>query len=652
MRRSRSPILPLLAGAILTTSASAALAQTQEFSVQRFQPAPGANNFLGVETLRMEGDLRWSVGLFFNYSLDPFRVTSCRTTTDCNDPKAVNIADTHVVRNMFTWDLLASLSPTRWLQVGLRLPVSYVTGDGLDLTTGGPLFAPHEPFHAFAVGDPYIEAKARVFGKLGSPIALGVGGDLAFAAHKSDATNFIGDSSPVTGGVRGIVDGVVGGFSYAANLRALIRKDVTVGATTVGPEMRYGVAAGYRFSPIFEVMAEGFGGTGFRKSAGSNSLEIDGAVRILPLDSGVAITAGGGAGVLKGVGVPAARAFAGIMYSREKGDRDHDGIPDDLDKCPTIPEDFDGFEDHDGCPEDDNDNDKIPDVRDKCPNTPENVNGYQDADGCPDEPPDRDKDGIPDDADKCPDAGGPDVIRVPQHKWYGCPDRDHDGIPDINDKCPDVPEPTDDLADGSGCPHVRDTDKDGIPDDNDKCPTEPETYNGYQDEDGCPDKGPTVVEIKGDTIAIHDRVEFATGRDKIEGAKSFQVLDAVAGILVAHKELLGVEVQGHTDNAGNAAQNRTLSQKRAEAVVKYLAKKGVEPGRLVPKGYGPDQPIADNKSAAGRQKNRRVEFHILKSSQGPATPPPAAPPPPPAAPPPLPPAAPPPAAPAGTPRKP
>ena len=100
------------------------------------------------------------------------------------------------------------------------------------------------------------------------------------------------------------------------------------------------------------------------------------------------------------------------------------------------------------------------------------------------------------------------------------------------------------------------------------------------------------------------------------------MLDAVAAIMNAHKEILALEVQGHTDGAGLADQNRKLSQKRAEAVVKYLATKGVDPARLSAKGYGPDKPIADNKTAVGRAKNRRVEFIVLKKADA-AHPPPA-----------------------------
>jgi len=637
MRASRRVLLPVLITAGLGVAVGTASAQTQEFSVQRFEPAPGPANFLGVETLRMAGAWQWSAGVFMNYSQDPFVVKSCDSPTTCSSPLATNQITDHVVQNMFTADLLASLSPAPWVQVGLRLPLSYVAGQGLDLSTGGPLAT---SLSAFGVGDPYLEAKFRVLGKPGGPIVLGVAGDISFAAHSGTATNFIGDSSPVTGGLRAIAEGELGNFIYGANLRGVFREDVTVGLNTTAPntsagsEFRYGIAAGYKIHPVFQVFAEGFGGTGFSSAPGSNSLEIDGAVRWLP-SAPLSFTAGAGPGIIPGVGVPAWRVFLGLMYAYGSHDRDHDGIADDVDKCPDEGGEVirDPKSPRYGCVDGDRDNDGIKDSVDKCPDEPENANGYQDGDGCPDQLPDRDKDGIPDSVDKCPDAGGPDVIRDPKSEYYGCPDRDHDGVPDYLDKCPDEPEATDDLWDGSGCPHVHDRDKDGIPDDVDKCPDQPETYNGYQDADGCPDKGPTMVEVTESGITIHDRIEFAVNKDKIEGKKSFQVLDAVAGVLEGHKEILVLEIQGHTDNTGSADRNRQLSQKRAEAVVHYLATKGVDPGRLTAKGYGPDLPTASNTTAAGRQTNRRVEFKTLDTKKvvrpsAPATPAaPAAPPP-------------------------
>jgi outer membrane protein OmpA-like peptidoglycan-associated protein len=571
-----------------------------------------------------------------NYARDPFVVVSCVSPTNCSNPGATQKSTTVVVSDMFTTDLLASVSPVKRVQVGLRLPLSYVNGDGIDLTTGQ---GQNGGLRKFGVGDPMLEGKVRILGGAQDPFLLGAALDLsfpvghAFSNQAAGEDYYLGNSSPVTVGVRAIFDGAVGPWQFGANLRGEFRETAQLGSTTIGPaDLRYSGAVGYRISPIFRVLAEGYGSTQLTSVNGTNTLETDAAVEFAPLESRIVLRAGAGAGLYEGVGVPQWRAFLGVTYAHEIVDTDGDGIPDDKDRCPTIPEDKDGFEDADGCPDPDNDGDRIPDEKDKCPNQPETINGYQDADGCPDEVPDRDHDGIPDDQDKCPDAGGKDVIRNPKSPYYGCPDRDHDGVPDYLDKCPDVPEPTDDLFDGSGCPHVRDTDHDGIPDDVDKCPTEPETYNGFEDADGCPDKGPTVVDVTESKINIVDRIDFASDKDTIEGNKSFQVLDAVVGVMKGHKELTLVEVQGHTDGAGLADQNRRLSQRRAEAVVKYLVSKGIDASRLTAKGYGPDVPIADNKTAEGRQKNRRVELIIVKSTSGKAAAAPAPAPVPPAAP--------------------
>jgi outer membrane protein OmpA-like peptidoglycan-associated protein len=93
------------------------------------------------------------------------------------------------------------------------------------------------------------------------------------------------------------------------------------------------------------------------------------------------------------------------------------------------------------------------------------------------------------------------------------------------------------------------------------------------------------------------------------------LLDEVAKMLVDNPQIELLQVEGHTDSTGTAALNRKLSQQRAESVLKYLASKGVTAGRMQAKGFGPDKPIADNTSDDGREKNRRVEFNILK--QGP-----------------------------------
>jgi OOP family OmpA-OmpF porin len=247
------------------------------------------------------------------------------------------------------------------------------------------------------------------------------------------------------------------------------------------------------------------------------------------------------------------------------GDMDGDGILDNVDKCPRDPEDKDGFQDEDGCPDPDNDADGIPDTADKCPNEPEDRDGFEDEDGCPD------------------------------------PDNDKDGILDAADKCPNEPEDRDGFEDEDGCPDP-DNDKDGILDAADKCPNE----FGVPP-DGCPKKYNLVV-VTEQKIELKQTVFFDTNRATIK-PMSFALLNDVGQAMKDNPKIV-VEIQGHTDSVGDDNFNLKLSQKRAESVRTYLIKKGITSERMVAKGYGENVPIADNRTAAGRAQNRRVEFVI------------------------------------------
>ncbi|MEP7277179.1 MAG: OmpA family protein [Bacteroidota bacterium] len=231
-------------------------------------------------------------------------------------------------------------------------------------------------------------------------------------------------------------------------------------------------------------------------------------------------------------------------------DKDGDGVVDSLDACPDVA----GLAKFGGCP--DSDGDGIPDKEDKCPT----VAGLARYQGCP--IPDRDKDGINDEEDKCPDLAG-------LARYQGCPipDRDKDGVNDEEDKCPDLPG----NAANSGCPVIK------------------------------------QEEIKKVEYAAKN-IFFNSGKSVLL-TKSFKPLNEVAVILNENKNLK-LDLDGYTDNSGKADKNQTLSQSRADAVKKYMISKGVEASRLLSVGHGIDNPVADNKSAAGRAKNRRVELHL------------------------------------------
>ena len=152
---------------------------------------------------------------------------------------------------------------------------------------------------------------------------------------------------------------------------------------------------------------------------------------------------------------------------------------------------------------------------------------------------------------------------------------------------------------------TKDTDGDGVPDRIDNCPTEKGPASNF----GCPLNKKQKVTVRDGKIELLDRVLFAPGKAQIL-KPSFPLLDQVQTVLKGHPELDKVEVQGHTDSVGVPAKNLKLSEDRAQAVLEYLVKKGVARDTLAAKGYGDTQPIADNKTKAGQEKNRRVEFKV------------------------------------------
>jgi OOP family OmpA-OmpF porin len=296
---------------------------------------------------------------------------------------------------------------------------------------------------------------------------------------------------------------------------------------------------------------------------------------------------------------------AGLTFNLgKKKDDDKDGVANKKDDCPNTPPGV--AVDAKGCPLD-TDNDGVADYLDNCAD----VAGLPALKGCPDS----DQDGIANKEDRCPDAVGTLALR-------GCPDTDQDGVVDIDDKCSGTK--TGYKVDATGC--TLDNDKDGLVNEEDRCPDMAGimAFNGCPDTDGdgvsdaedrCPQVKGTIAnkgcaEIAREDIVrinvIASKIYFETNSDKLKLISNSQ-LDDLAQILKRY-EGVNLTIEGHTDSDGDDAYNQSLSQKRTNSVKNYLISKGVSEDRLTAIGYGETRPVATNKTAAGKAKNRRVEL--------------------------------------------
>ena len=287
----------------------------------------------------------------------------------------------------------------------------------------------------------------------------------------------------------------------------------------------------------------------------------------------------------------------GVSYRvwNEK-DTDKDGISDDVDKCIYEAEDFDGYQDDDGCPDNDNDGDGISDLADNCPNKAEDFDGYQDNDGCPD------------------------------------PDNDSDGILDADDECPNLKEDMDDFEDEDGCPDV-DNDGDGILDVNDDCVNERENFNGYLDDDGCPDTlpEPVVKEITPkeevpkpkprppeprkpvdnapNELLILSETTFAPNSSSIKNS-AYGELNRIVEELKKYPNT-SWRIEGHIDKQSSRGDATRITKSQADAILSYFVSKGLSAANFQAVGFGDTNPIASNSSVYGKMKNRRIVIRKL-----------------------------------------
>ena len=608
--------------------------------INPFRPSMDSRGYITVNASQVLGHKQLSFGLVTNWGN--------------NLGTLENGDDTYKISNVITPTLVGAfglkLGPAE-LELGVSVPVVVVDGDrGPDSnndTQNNPNDDDDFGFDGQGFGNIGAHLKLRFLStSKGAKIGFALLGSLYLSTTTEDDI-WLGERK-LTPQIMGILDKEFGrsrrlrmalnaGFRARSNTQFTDTQsaDFRAGRLTGGPNntplpafpetgetieagasIPWGVAVAYAISPQkFDLIAEAFGAVPLESENYHPAEAILGAKVYMARNSFFSF--GGGAGFLpdKG-GNPDIRAFLGIVFEPNIGDRDGDGLKDDVDQCPNDPEDFDDFEDEDGCPEADNDRDGILDEDDDCPNDPEDKDGFEDEDGCPEgNQNDRDGDGILDEDDECPDD--------PEDKdgfedEDGCPDLDNDkdGILDVDDLCPDDAEDKDGFEDEDGCPEA-DNDNDRILDNDDSCPRvdgesvkdTAEVYNGNDDEDGCPDKGRVVVT---DTkLEILDKIYFETDKDVIK-KKSYPILDAIAATLIGNPDIMLIEIQGHSDERGADDYNLDLSDRRVASVKTYLTNKGVEGSRLQAQGYGETQPIDPRSNQRAWAKNRRVEFLILK----------------------------------------
>jgi outer membrane protein OmpA-like peptidoglycan-associated protein len=575
------------------------------FDTHLFRPAMDSKGLFSVNGSDVLGANEYSFGLVLDYGHQILRAPS---------------GGGALINHSFQGTFEANYGLFNQLVVGVDVPVDLMSGGARSDPANAGLWTT-QTLNFQGVGDLGAHAKwrvTRVERGFGVAVGVQVGGGLSGSAQNTSADpGFFYWPSLIlekrfgsTGQFRIALNGGFRGHDVGSTVLNLRE-----GHFADGNLVTFGGGASYRVLESLDLVAETYG-TYLLASGVSDDVKLSneavGGLKIF-VERNSYFMLGGGARYTGGFEAANIRAFIGFIFEPSIGDRDGDGIKDDVDQCPDEPEDFDGFKDEDGCPDPDNDNDGIPDIDDRCPNVPEDRDGVQDQDGCPEsEDGDRDGDGIPDKLDKCPDE--------PEDKdgfqdEDGCPDpdNDNDGIPDKLDKCPNDPEDKDGFQDEDGCPDP-DNDRDGIPDVKDKCPNEPETYNGFEDEDGCPDKGKVIIDKN--TILILEKIKFAYNSAEIL-PESDEILDAVATTLAHHPEFALIQVEGHADERGNDDYNLRLTQDRVNSVVRALIARSIEKTRIRGKGFGEYCPLDPGHDEAAWEKNRRVEFKILKTEEGP-----------------------------------
>ncbi|MGB8225039.1 MAG: OmpA family protein [Polyangiales bacterium] len=577
LNRGRVAALLAVLVSMLGASSGASAQGSAQIDLNQFRPAELATDGFATSTADGQGHKRFGIMVYMDYNDDALVFE-----------QAANGLTSSVVHRQLTGHLNWNLGLWDHLVIYMDIPYHFIIDAGQGAQAGLPPGGTYDYLlpNGAHFGDVYFGARGNILGTRADVFELALQATLTVntSSLTDDQQKYAGqvNKSPYIGGWFELL--------MTFNAGDIVRIPIQVGYKlgTQGQAVTPNLFVGNEFTfggglllmlgeDKFMISAETFGRTAANSTSAwwsreETPVEVLGGFKYLH-PKGFVIGVSGSAGVTPGYGAPDWRGVGMIGYTMPEPekilDADGDGILDDVDQCPTEPEDFDGFQDEDGCPDLDNDGDGVLDADDGCPNDAEDIDGFQDEDGCPD------------------------------------PDNDGDGILDVDDHCPNEPG----TLENNGCPDP-DRDGDGVPDRIDNCPDEPGTVENY----GCQEA--QLVVIGEGQLQILEMVYFKTGSAQIQ-KRSDALLNNVAKVMLAHPEIKQVRVEGHSDSTGSLKFNMRLSKKRADSVVRYLVNRGgVAKERLMSEGFGPTRPLVpDAKTKEELAQNRRVEFHIVEMEE-------------------------------------
>ena len=535
--------------ATLWVTLQATTAQAQErFNVEHLTPNPTPSRGLivtqGASTL---GPGRTESTIMGTFGWAPFTLVG-----------GGDDVEGRLVRSALVLHGMTSVGIGRWFDLSLDIPLHLMqSGDSIQGFREQPLAA-----DVTTLGDIRIIPRFRLFTTRDDAddngVAIALIADVS--APTGDPEAYAGDDG-FRANPKVAFDAYFGsGHSFAMNVGYRIRPQAGFGTLTIDDAVTLASGMNVHVAGPFSLSGEIFGSIGTAGADGAEEIPFEATLAARILSRYFTFQAGGGTGITGGVGAPDWRLVSSMGLRTEPNpDRDADGLLNRADSCPRGAEDFDGFQDEDGCPDVDNDNDGFIDSSDQCPM----------------------------------EAGVLETMGCPANALVSG-DADADGFPDLQDACQFDPEDVDGVADADGCPE-NDRDADGIDDRDDLCPDQPGTPSLR----GCP------ADLQDYTLVV----TFELDGNALDPADR-QQLDRLITNFATYPAGSRLVVEGHTDNQGDDAYNNALSQRRAETVRDYLVAAGIPSSAITLEFYGATRPLAPNASRENRAENRRAEVRV------------------------------------------